>query len=136
MESGFALWDFKGAELQKASADKFKQLLWRPRPPTLLSKDDQKRVRKNLREFARQFEEQDQLDESNVSAELLALRQRLIEEWNSWRASSRAYIEDERVKLGKAPKNALAVKAESQDNLETVEEWVEEVVSETSEVLA
>ncbi|KAL8278171.1 hypothetical protein RQP46_009344 [Phenoliferia psychrophenolica] len=135
MESGFALWDFKGAELQKASADKFKQLLWRPRPPTLLSKDDQKRVRKNLREFARQFEEQDQLDESNVSAELLALRQRLIEEWNSWRASAREYVEEERIRLGKAPKKTLAAAQESQDDLETVEEWVEEVVSETVELI-
>lgn len=135
MESGFALWDFKGTELQKASADKFKQLLWRPRPPTLLSKDDQKRVRKNLREFARQFEEQDQLDESNVSAELLALRQRLIEEWNSWRATSRQYVAEERTRLGRAPKHALAVKEENQDDLETVEEWVEEVVSETTELI-
>ena len=134
MESGFALWDFKGAELQKASADKFKQLLWRPRPPTLLSKDGQKHVRKNLREFARQFEEQDQLDESNVSADLLALRQRLIEEWNSWRASSCEYVEVERIRLGKSPKKPV-VAQESQDDLETVEEWVEEVVSEVVELI-
>lgn len=135
MESGFALWDFKGAELQKQNVEKFKQMLWRPRPPTLLSKDDQKRVRKNLREFARQFEEQDQLDESNVSAELIAFRQRLVEEWNSWRASAKAWVEEERKRLGKETKHALLVKEEAKDDLETVEEWVEEVVSEVVELI-
>ncbi|KAM0745762.1 translation initiation factor eIF-3b [Meredithblackwellia eburnea MCA 4105] len=137
MESGFAIWDFKGAELQKHTVEKFKQLLWRPRPPTLLSKEDQKRVRKNLRDYSRAFEEQDLLDESNVSAELVALRQRLIEEWNSWRASAKAYVEQERKAEGKGPRKALAIKQqqESEKDLETVEEWVEEVVSETIELV-
>lgn len=135
MESGYALWDFKGAELQKHNLDKFKQLLWRPRPPTLLTKEDQKRIRKNLRDYSRQFEEQDQLDESNVSAELIELRTRLIQEWNSWRAASIDMVERKRVELCKEVRGSIKRREEAKEETEEVEEWVEEVISEVIELL-
>jgi translation initiation factor 3 subunit B len=133
MEAGYALWDFKGAELQKHNLDKFKQLLWRPRPPTLLTKEDQKRIRKNLRDYSRQFEEQDQLDAMNVSEELVALRKRLIEEWNSWRRAGKEEVERMREDLGKL---VVVEPSKKEEELEIVEEWVEEVISETFEVVA
>ncbi|KAM0788764.1 hypothetical protein ACM66B_002855 [Microbotryomycetes sp. NB124-2] len=136
MEPGYAVWDFKGVEVVKATFDKFKQFLWRPRPPTLLSKDDQKKIRKNLREYARQFEEQDQLEASNMSSELVAFRKRLIEEWNAWRRASKDRLDRQRQELGKEPKAALKRSAQAQDADEVVEEWVEEVISETVEVVA
>lgn len=129
------IWDFKGQELQKQTVDKFKQLLWRPRPPTLLSRDDQKRIRKNLREYSRRFEEQDLLDASNDSAELVALRKRLVEEWNEWRRSRKAYLEDERSRLGIEKKETAAEKKDGEEELEEVEEWVEEIVSEVVEIV-
>jgi translation initiation factor 3 subunit B len=135
MESGYAIWDFKGVELQKHNLDKFKQLLWRPRPPTLLSRDDQKRIRKNLREYSRQFEEQDQLEASNVSSELIALRKRLIEEWNAWRKQAKEEIERRRLEMGREVKGSLLRSEEAQEEDEVVEEWVEEVVSEVIEVI-
>ncbi|ORY91635.1 translation initiation factor eIF-3b [Leucosporidium creatinivorum] len=136
MESGYAIWDFKGVELQKHTLDKFKQFLWRPRPPTLLTRDDQKKIRKNLREYSRQFEEQDQLEASNVSSELIALRKRLIEEWNAWRRVAKDEIERRRVELGRSKKAALQRSEEAENADEVVEEWVEEVVSEVIEVVA
>lgn len=136
MESGYAIWDFKGVELQKHTLDKFKQFLWRPRPPTLLTRDDQKKIRKNLREYSRQFEEQDQLEASNVSSELIALRKRLIEEWNAWRRVAKEDIERRRVELGRSKKAALQRSEEAENADEVVEEWVEEVVSEVIEVVA
>lgn len=136
MESGYAIWDFKGVELQKHTLDKFKQFLWRPRPPTLLTRDDQKKIKKNLREYSRQFEEQDQLEASNVSSELIALRKRLIEEWNAWRRVAKEDIERRRVELGRSKKAALQRSEEAENADEVVEEWVEEVVSEVIEVVA
>ena len=133
MESGYALWDFKGRELQKHNQDKFKQLLWRPRPPTLLSKEDQKRIKKNLRDYSRQFEEADELEEMNVSAELVALRKRLIEEWNSWRNNSKDAIEIKRVELGKNEKASLVRARQAMVAEEWVEEEVIELISETIE---
>jgi translation initiation factor 3 subunit B len=135
MESGYALWDFKGGELQKHTQDKFKQLLWRPRPPTLLSKEDQKRIRKNLRDYSRAFDEADELEESNVSAELIALRKRLIEEWNSWRGHSKENMERNRIDQGKAPKESLVRSQQALVAEEVIEEWQEVIISETTELI-
>ncbi len=59
MENGYHLYDFKGEQLREEAIEKFKQWQWRPRPPTLLSKDEQKTIRKNLREYSRVFEQED-----------------------------------------------------------------------------
>jgi hypothetical protein len=39
-DTGYTLWSFQGRQMQKVMMDKFYQLLWRPRPPTLLSDDE------------------------------------------------------------------------------------------------
>ena len=132
MEAGFVIWDFKGVELKRERVEKFKQLLWRPRPPTLLTKEDQRRVKRNLREYSRQFEEQDALEESNASAEVVAHRQRLVEEWNAWRKASREQLEARRKETGKF-KKALVRAQEAEKETEEVEEWVEEVISDQIE---
>ena len=39
--------------------DKFYQLIWRPRPPTLLTEAKEKEIRKNLRTYSKKYEEED-----------------------------------------------------------------------------
>jgi translation initiation factor 3 subunit B len=105
--------------------------LWRPRPATLLGKDEQKKIRKNLREYSKRFDEEDAAEESNVSAELIAHRRRLIDEWNAWRAKRIKELAAERQKAG-----LQAIPAVAQDEeRETVEEWIEETIDETEEVV-
>jgi translation initiation factor 3 subunit B len=41
-ENGYVIWDFKGQQLCRKQMDRFKQFLWRPRPPTLLGKEQMK----------------------------------------------------------------------------------------------
>ncbi|GAA96226.1 uncharacterized protein L969DRAFT_100724 [Mixia osmundae IAM 14324] len=132
MEPSFALFDFKGNQLAAQTVDKFKQLVWRPRPRTLLTKEMQQKIRRNLREYGRQFEEQDQLEESNVSAEQVALRARLIQEWNAWRRNTIEELEEEREQLGRKP---LKDTTADDGALEVVEEWVEEIIDEVEEVV-
>lgn len=96
MENGYAIWDFRGQEIRKHIQDRFKQFLWRPRPRTLLTKDQQRKIRKNLKEYSRTFDEEDAAEESNVSAELIAQRKRLVDEWNAWRAKCRKELGEER----------------------------------------
>ena len=45
-ENGYHLYDFKGTLLREEHIERFKQLSWRPRPATFLSKEEQKEVRK------------------------------------------------------------------------------------------
>lgn len=130
-EPGYTIWDFKGTDLSRNQLDKFKQFLWRPRPATLLSKEEQKKIRKNLREFSKRFDEEDAAEESNVSAELIAHRRRLIDEWNAWRAKRTKELEAERKKAGLSVSSA----AKPDEERETVEEWVEEIIDETEEVV-
>jgi translation initiation factor 3 subunit B len=132
-DSGYAIWDFRGQELKRDNVDAFKQFLWRPRPPTLLPKDDQKKIRKGLREFSRQFDEEDAAAESQGSAEVLQLRRRLIDEWNTWQAQARESLETERKRLGVWPSKGRSGEKEKE---EMVEEWIEEVVEEKEEIVA
>ena len=136
MESGYSLWDFRGQRVEEAKVERFKQLLWRPRPPTLLSREQQRTIRRNLREYSRQFEEQDQLDAANENSELVERRTRLLDEWTAWRRECREQLEEKRRVLGKQPKASLLKAQEAEEADEEVEEWVEEVIDEKIEVIA
>lgn len=134
LENGYAIWDFKGQELQKVVADKFKQILWRPRPRTLLSKDEQKRVRRNLRELGRVFEEEDLAQESQLALQHREIYQRALEEWKAWRAKCKDELEQLREELGKELVD-LPDKLE-QEATETIEEWQETILEETEQVIS
>ncbi|KAF7320444.1 Eukaryotic translation initiation factor 3 subunit B [Mycena kentingensis (nom. inval.)] len=127
LENGYAIWDFRGQEITKLIQDRFKQFIWRPRPRTLLTKEQQRNVRKNLKEYSRQFDEDDAAEESNVSAELVALRKRLVDEWNAWRQRSKQeYFGDGKSRSGKGGEAG---------EKEEIEVWVEELIEQVEEVV-
>ncbi|OZJ01882.1 hypothetical protein BZG36_05011 [Bifiguratus adelaidae] len=95
-DHGYCIWDFKGQLLYKQNVDKFKQLLWRPRPSTLLTKEQQKKIRKNLRDYSKTFEEEDLAATQSVSKEIMAHRKRLLDEWYNWRKRVEAELAEER----------------------------------------
>lgn len=109
----------------KQIQDRFKQFIWRPRPPTLLSIQQKKNIRKNLREYSRTFDEEDAAEESNVSAELTALRKRLVDEWNAWRLLRKKELGDARIQ-----KSQL-----KEDTKEEIEVWIDEIIEQTEEVI-
>jgi len=125
LENGYAIWDFRGQEIVKNIQDRFKQFIWRPRPPTLVPKEKQKSIRKNLREYSRAFDEEDAADESNVSAELTALRKRLVDEWNAWRLLRKKELGEEH---NEKPLGEEEVKEE-------IEVWIDQVIEHTEEVI-
>ena len=124
------MWDFKGTELVANQQDRFKQFLWRPRPPSLLSKDALRKVRKELKEHSRVFDEEDAAEENRGSAEKLAQRQRDIAEWDAWRARNVSRLAEARKARGKEIQ-----KVENEVADEKVEEWIEELIDETEEVI-
>jgi len=125
LENGYAIWDFKGQELQKQILDRFKQFLWRPRPRTLLTKEQQRQIRRNLREYSRVFEEEDAAEETNISAELIAHRKRLVDEWNTWRALCEEEVTDR--KKGKKGERR------GEEAKEEIEVWIDEVIEQIEE---
>jgi translation initiation factor 3 subunit B len=124
LENGYQIRDFKGTVLHEAHFEKFKLFSWRPRPPTLVSREGQRKVRRNLKDYSREFEAEDDAEAAGASQELLTLRRRLLEEWYTWRKGIEETISSERLDRG-----------EEDDGDEIIEEWVEEVVEEKEEVV-
>ncbi|KII93546.1 hypothetical protein PLICRDRAFT_121832 [Plicaturopsis crispa FD-325 SS-3] len=132
LENGYAIWDFRGQELEKHILDRFKQFIWRPRPRTLLTKDQQRLIRKNLRDYSRAFEEDDAAQDTFVDQELTNLRKRLVDEWNAWRAQCKAEIAEERPVKNK---KAAAVAHVEEEEKEEIEVWIDEVIEQIEEVV-
>ncbi|PWN45731.1 translation initiation factor eIF-3b [Ceraceosorus guamensis] len=133
LENGYAIWDFKGQELQKHVLDRFKQILWRPRPRSLLSKDQMKAVRRNLRDIGKQFEAEDEAEESQLALKNRELYERVLEEWRAWRSRAKKELAEMRQDLGR---EVVALPEQLEEEAtETVQEWLEEILEETEEVI-
>ena len=136
METGYHLYDFKGTLLREEHVDGFKQLLWRPRPPTLLSKEEQSEIRKNLRNYSKIFDEQDVAKKSSANRAVIEARREMLQEWHSWRNEILQRLQDEGADLAlSAGKGEVPGDAEGAD-AEEIEEIVEEIIEETEEVIA
>ncbi len=59
MDNGYKLWTFQGECFYEYTKEQFYQILWRPRPASLLSLDERKKVVKNLKKYERRFERAD-----------------------------------------------------------------------------
>ncbi len=142
MENGYHLYDFKGELLREEPVEKFKQFQWRPRPPTLLSKEEQKTIRKNLREYSRVFDREDDERIAGADQEVIDRRRAQLEEWYRFRESMEEELEEEREALGipddvveELLKAKTATLAGGQEEEKVVEEIVEEVLEETEEIV-
>lgn len=148
MENGYHLYDFRGELLREEAIEKFKQFAWRPRPPCLLSKEEQKQVRKNLREYSRIFEQEDAERISSADVAVVEARRRLLNEWFAWREAIKEEVAEERAALGiPSVEEILAKKAaeiearqaaaggQAEKTEEVVEELMEEVLEETEEIV-
>jgi len=136
MENGYHLYDFKGVLLRDEHIDRFKQFAWRPRPPTLLSKEEQKTVRRNLREYSKTFDEQDQDRKQTANKALVDLRRRLLAEWRAWREHTEADLREQRAEFGLPEEYDDEVARDTQgEETKVVEEIIEEIIQETEEVV-
>jgi translation initiation factor 3 subunit B len=141
MENGWNLHTFSGTTLSENPTEKFKQFLWRPRPPTLLSKEEQKQVRKNLREYSKEFDEEDRYAVDIANTAVVEQRKRVLSEWLAWLRREKEIQAEEREAFGlpedaDSPKQAKDARVGIQQEGDTVvEEIVEEIVEETEEVI-
>jgi translation initiation factor 3 subunit B len=143
MENGYRMWTFSGTLLAEQPTEKFKQLHWRPRPPTLLSKEEQRTVRRNLREYSREFEEIDREMEESADQAVIESRRRLYAEWYSWVRDEKEMLAEDRQELGKPDPEEEQLKRQrtksadgTQGGEQVVEEVVDEVIEETEEIVS
>ncbi|KAJ5108325.1 Eukaryotic translation initiation factor 3 subunit B [Penicillium angulare] len=141
MENGWNLHTFAGQTLSENPTEKFKQFLWRPRPPTLLSKEEQKQVRKNLREYSKEFDEEDRYAVDIANTAVVETRKRVLNEWLAWMRREKELAAEEKEAFGlpddaDSPQAAKDAPVGVEDKGDTVvEEIVEEIIEETEEVI-
>lgn len=143
MENGYHIYDFRGEALREEPMEKFKQFAWRPRPPTMLNKDEQKQIRKNLREYSRVFEQEDADRGASADLAVVEARRNMLEEWVSWRESVEADALEDRAALGlPADPHAALLEAKTRsiegvtsEEDRVIEEIVEDVLEESEEVI-
>ena len=132
---------FYGNTLSENPTEKFKQFLWRPRPPTLLSKEEQKQVRKNLREYSKEFDEEDKYAVDIANTAVVEKRKRVLSEWLAWIRREKELLAEDKDAMGlpddadepKQAKDASLVTAQEGETV--VEEIVEEIIDETEEII-
>lgn len=118
IENGYKLFEFTGNLLRDDTIDQFREFIWRPRPASLLSAADRKKVRKNLREYSAQFDEADAMEADAATREAILLRRRLLEEWRAYRS-----------------RYANQASEKNEVQAEIIEEIKEEIIEEREEVI-
>jgi len=134
MENGYHMWTSHGRELRHEKKEKFYQLLWRPRPPSLLSEAKEKEINKNLRLYSKKYEEEDAKLKLALDAGLLKERQQQSavfeaelekrrEDYNSLRAKRiemRGGVESD------AESAYTVIEEEERENIEITEEVIDD----------
>jgi len=85
VDNAYWIWSFQGKLLKKVTIDKYCQLCWRPRPPTLLTKEHIKDVKKNLKKYSDTFSLKDRQKLSKASKELMEKRKDLMDKFQQYR---------------------------------------------------
>ena len=71
--------------MKRVALDKFCQIQWRPRPPTLLQPQQIKDIKKSLKKFSTQFEVKDRQKMTKASKELVEKRRKLMQQYEDLR---------------------------------------------------
>lgn len=100
----------------------------------MLTNKQKQKIRKNLREYSRAFEEADAAEETTVSAELVAQRKRAVDEWNAWRVRVAEEVAEARRARGRRGDESERKREEEEDK-EEIEVWIDELIEQTEEVV-
>jgi len=85
VDTGYWIWSFQGKIIKRNNLEGFCNFMWRPRPPTLLSVEQQKEIRKNLKKYSPQFESKDRMRMTKASKELMEKRSKLMKDFEEIR---------------------------------------------------
>lgn len=129
MENGYKIYNVAGTLIKEEIIANFKNFAWRPRPESLLSNAEKKRVRKNLREWSAQFEEQDAMEADSAMRDLILRQRELLKEWHEYRESTSQLMAET---FGYKTFDVLPLDA-NDDDYTIVEEVKEEILEEKEE---
>jgi len=130
-ENGYNLWSFYGKLLYNTSKEKFYQLYWRPRPQSLLSEEQEKEIRKNLQSISKKLAALDSKENEMAKESLAKQRKELKDHWVRYLEDNRKVYDEQR----KLREKLRGYPSDSESNYEVTEEYVDEVLEESTIVL-
>lgn len=131
VDNGYNLYTFQGTRIFDTIKKEVWQFLWRPRPVTLLSKEEQKAVMTKLKDYMLKYKEEEERDE-NRKKELERLnRRKERDDFRRLMAAKHAAYE------AAAPRRAAMgiVDQAALDKASLIVETYEQILSETVEVV-
>jgi len=128
-EHGYKVWSFRGVELLHIQKEGFLQFAWRPRPPSLLSLEDLKKLEDPafFKTFRTKYKAEDRLKLDKRIAEQ-------NKEKGILRESFRVYMAQKRAEYESDASFRQSIGIETEDEGYLVEDLVEEVISVTEVV--
>ena len=129
-DNGYAIWTLTGKELARVSVDKLYEFSWRPRPPSLLSPKQQREVKKTLKTRRERYEREDKDLRDSVSSGHAAKRKAQRDAFYEFQRVAQQHVKEEQEKRRKIRE----LVGGTEDDLETITEVVETVISVTTEV--
>jgi translation initiation factor 3 subunit B len=81
MENGYTVWSVLGKKIHHVQKTKFWQFMWRPRPQSLLSAEEESSITKDWKTWKQQFDAKDLKAREFASDEERQERMRLLEEY-------------------------------------------------------
>ncbi|AGO12059.1 AaceriADR399Cp [[Ashbya] aceris (nom. inval.)] len=127
-ENGYKVFNLAGAIVREELITDFNNFFWRPRPESLLSNSEKKKIRKNLKEWSAHFEEQDAMEADSATRELILRRRNWLEEWSKYREACQQRLSES----GLPPCDCVELSTKDED-CELIEEIRETVVEESTE---
>jgi translation initiation factor 3 subunit B len=124
IETGYNIYSFQGKLIRHVLREKFHELKWRPRPPSLLPEERINYIKKNIREFSKDLKREDNIKEEEERKKKRAQRQALRDAFEALIKQTEKDYEANaahRKELGHDDE-------EDERDIEYKEKWVEEVL--------
>lgn len=115
-----------------ANASCLLQYLWRPRPPSFLSKEKEEEIAKNLKRYSKKYEAEDQDVSLQLSEQDREKRKKLKEEWEAWINEWKRLHEEEKMERQKLRDGEAS---DEEEEYEAKEVEVEEIINVTEEII-
>jgi len=98
LENCYIVWNFQGKQLQKVSFERLYKFSWRPRPATLLTAEQLKKIKKNLKEYSVAFDASDRVFDMAVSKEKLEERKKKMDDFMLFRRTAAKRSQEQKQK--------------------------------------
>lgn len=89
LENAFIMWNFQGRQILKQVFERLYKFSWRPRPASLLSAEQIKEIRKNLKQYSERYNAVDSARQKIVSHELLEKRKKMMDDFSTFRRTAK-----------------------------------------------